>query len=111
MLLLPLLIAACNTLSPQFRGIQATRVTVEGSIFDVRVRDNLAEAIRVNAEYAPRFGPIRQRASIAMAQVSGCEVKDISGDQALAKGRLKCGPNDKGYTPPPPEPATLECIP
>jgi hypothetical protein len=86
-------------------------VTIEGSTFDVRVRDNLAEAIRVNTEYAPRFGPIRQRASIAMAQVSGCEVKDISGDQALAKGRLKCGPNDKGYTPPPPEPATLECIP
>jgi hypothetical protein len=85
-----LALAACNTPSPGFRGLPATRVTVDGSTFDVRVKGEKAEAIRVNAEYAPRFGPIRDRAERAMAQVSGCEVKAIAGDQALAVASLSC---------------------
>lgn len=85
-----LLLAACNTPGPHFRGLPATRITVEGSTFDVRVRGKLAEAIRINPEYAPRFSPVRERAGIAMARVSGCEVKEVRGDQALATGLLKC---------------------
>ena len=116
---LALLLAACDTPSPAFRGIPATRVTVDGSTFDVRVLDNQAEALRVNAEYAPRFGPIRDRAARAMAQVSGCEVRRVTGDQALAFGALKCGktaPKTKHRTPDPardlaPDLAPdLECI-
>jgi hypothetical protein len=89
--LLPaVLLAACNAPGPHFRGLTATRVTVDGSTFDVRVRDELAEAIRINPEYAPRFSPIKERAGIAMAQVSGCAVKEVRGDQALATGLLDC---------------------
>ncbi|NNE51500.1 MAG: hypothetical protein HKN30_03760 [Sulfitobacter sp.] len=84
------LLAACNMPSPRFRGLPATTVTVQGSTFDVRVRGKLAEAIRTNSEFAPRFGPIRERAAIAMAQVSGCRVKEVRGDQALALGILDC---------------------
>lgn len=90
LLALVVLLAACNTPGPHFRGLEATRVTIQGSTFDVRVRGELAEAIRVNSEYAPRFSPVRERAAIAMAQVSGCEVKDVRGDQALATGLLDC---------------------
>lgn len=103
-----LLMAACNTASPEFRGVPATRVVVDGSTFDVRVRDNRAEALRVNAEYAPRFGPIRERARTAMAQVSGCEVRKVTGDQAMAFGSLKCG--DKEPVQPTVVQA-LECVP
>ncbi len=85
------LLAGCNTPGPHFRGLPATRVTVEGLVFDVRVRGRLAEAMRVNIQYAPRFGPIRERAGRAMAQVSGCEVTEVRGDQALATGILDCG--------------------
>ena len=101
-------LAACNTAGPQFRGQPATRVTVEGSTFDVRVRDNTAEAIRVNMQYAPRFGPIRERARLAMAQVSGCDVTKVGGDQAQATGVLKCGKKSRS---PRRKAATLECIP
>lgn len=87
-LLIPLL--GCNTAGPHFRGIPATRITVDGSEFDVRVTDTLAEAIRINVEYAPRFAPIRHRAALAIAAVSGCTVSDVLGDQALATGRLDC---------------------
>ena len=108
--LLPLLLllAACDTPSPAFRGIPATRVTVDGSTFDVRVLDNQAEALRVNAEYAPRFGPIQDRAGRAMAQVSGCEVRKVTGDQALAFGSLKCGKDGPKLAP---KPVSLECVP
>ncbi|WP_299773487.1 hypothetical protein [uncultured Tateyamaria sp.] len=84
-------LAACNTPGPHFRGLPATTVTVDGSTFDVRVRGRLAEALRTNMEYAPRFGPIRHRAAKAMELVSGCKVKEVRGDQALATGILDCG--------------------
>ena len=85
------LLAACNTPGPEFRGLAATQVTVAGSVFDVRVRDDRAEAIRVNAQYAPRIGPIHARAAFAMQRVSGCRVGRMAGDQAQATARLHCG--------------------
>jgi len=84
------LLIACNAPSPAFRGIPSNVVTVEGSTFSVRVNGDRAEAIRTNAQYAPRFGPIKQRATTAIEQVSGCEVRSIDGDQALAIAKLKC---------------------
>ncbi|MFG6566147.1 hypothetical protein [Sulfitobacter sp. 1A13679] len=83
-------LAACTAPSREFRGLPAQRITVEGSVFDVRVRGERAEAVRVNTQYAPRFGPIRARAGRAMALVTGCEVKEVLGDQALALGVLDC---------------------
>ena len=90
LIFLALSLTACNTPGPHFRGLPATRITVEGSTFDIRIRDELAEAIRINPEYAPKFAPIRDRAAIAMAQVSGCTVKEVRGDQALMTGLLDC---------------------
>lgn len=87
---LVLFLAACNTPSPAFRGLSVKTVTIEGSTFDVRHTGTQAEAIRTNTQYAPRFGPIRDRATAAIEQVSGCEVRSISGDQAVAVAKLKC---------------------
>ena len=109
-----LAVAGCNTPGPQFRGLPATRVTVEGSVFDVRLRGDMAEAMRVNMEFAPRFGPIRDKAAVAMARVSGCGVREVRGDQALATGTLDCDGGAGGSAkvppsaaPPPPGNAAL----
>ena len=91
LLLLVMVLAGCNTAGPRFRGLPATTVTIDGSTFDVRVNGRLAEAIRTNSQYAPRFGPIQDRAGKAMAFVSGCKVKEVRGDQAVATGILDCG--------------------
>lgn len=99
-LALVLALAACNTPSSHFRGAHVTQVAVEGSVFDVRVRGNLAEALRVSHEYAPRFGPIRSRAWFAMAQVSGCRVVEVLGDQAQATGILACEGRHPGWVAP-----------
>ncbi|KIC39948.1 hypothetical protein RA27_16755 [Ruegeria sp. ANG-R] len=85
-----LLLAACSSGTPYFRDLPATRVAVNGSVFDVRVRNELAEAVRVNPQYAPRLGPIRDRAALAMAQVSGCPLLDVLGDAAVTVGVLGC---------------------
>lgn len=87
------LLSACNGPSPHFRGAEPVRVSIDGSTFDVRVRGNLAEAARVNPQYAPRLGPIGARAGRAMAQVSGCRVEHVIGDAALILGLLNCGPD------------------
>lgn len=100
-----LVLAACNTPSPGFRGIEAQRVTVEGSVFDVRVAGAEAEAIRVNSQYAPRMGPIGGRAAVAIEQVSGCAVSGVSGDQAMIRARLSCG----GAAPPAAQARGYEC--
>jgi hypothetical protein len=81
----------CNRAGPHFRDVAATRVTVEGSTFDVRVKQRLASAMRINAEYAPRLGPIEGRAALAMQAVSGCNVVQVLGDAALLTGVLDCG--------------------
>lgn len=109
MLLIYVLLGACAAAGPHFRGLPATTVTVDGSTFDVRVRGELAEAIRTNVQYAPRFGPIRERAGRAMAQVSGCEVREVRGDQAQATGILECGSGHRKA--PVVVPADLDCVP
>ena len=85
-----LLLPACDGGSPHFMGIPPTRVEVEGSVFAVRVKGDLAEGVRINPQYAPRMGPIGGRAARAMEQVSGCTVREIRGDQALILGLLTC---------------------
>ena len=87
---IPALLLGCDMPSPAYRGIAAERVTVEKSVFDVRVSGNKAEAIRLNAEYAPRPSAVAPRAVIAIEQVSGCKVKKLTGDQAQFFARLKC---------------------
>lgn len=84
------LLTGCATSTRHFRGVEAVRLQVDGSVFDIRLRGNLAEAIRVNPQYAPRLGPLRARAGFAMATVSGCRVTGVLGDQALMTGILDC---------------------
>ncbi len=80
----------CAAPSSHFHGIHPVRVTVEGSTFDLRQRGTLVEAVRVNPQYAPRLGPLRDRARRAMALASGCDVDWVMGDQAVLVGRLSC---------------------
>jgi hypothetical protein len=102
------LLAGCAQTGRHFRDAPVTRVAVAGSVFDVRVRGGLAEAVRVNPQYAPRFGPIRARAGFAMAQVSGCRVQTVLGDQAVALGTLDCGGPPRGWLLP--DSGAFSCI-
>ncbi|WP_210879868.1 hypothetical protein [Roseovarius autotrophicus] len=86
------LAVACNVPSPAFRGIAPTRISVEQSTFDVRITGRHAQAIRVNAEWAPRMAAVAPRAAAAIAAVSGCDAPRLWGDQAMIEAVLVCTP-------------------
>lgn len=85
------ILVACNTPSLGFRGIEPSVITVDGSTFEIRIKDRRAEAIRTNMQYAPRLGPIGTRAAAAIVKASGCKVARYAGDQAVITASLNCG--------------------
>jgi len=91
-----LLLAGCNTPGPGFRGLDPQRVSIGKSTFDVRVdtQARRAQAIRVNSEWAPGRRSVQQRAATAIAQVSGCRISRLEGDQVVIVARLDCGKGD-----------------
>ncbi len=107
LLSLGILLAACDTASPAFRDVPAQRITIGKSSFDVRVKDSRAEALRLNAEWAPRLDAVAGRATMAIETVSGCKVKRLYGDQAMVKADLSC----QGRPAPPPPRGPLYCEP
>lgn len=90
LILAVLLMVGCSAPSRHFADVPATTITVDGAQFDVRVRGELAEAIRRNAQYAPRLGFLRAKAGLAMQKVSGCTVEHVLGDAAVTLGLLDC---------------------
>lgn len=86
-----LLMTACGMPAPEFSGIAPTRLTVGQSIFDVRVKDTRASAIRLNAEWAPNLAAVAPRAVVAIERVSGCCVRRLGGDQSRITAWLDCG--------------------
>lgn len=93
-LLMPLmavLLTACDTPGPDFRGVEPVRISVGQSVFDVRVDELKAEAIRLNAEWAPRLEAVAPRGVMAIEEVSGCKVRSLDGDAAQMTARLNCG--------------------
>lgn len=104
-LLVGLGLAACNAPGPAFQGIDPHRIAVGGAVFDVRVDGRDAQAIRRNAEWAPRLAAVAPRGILAIEHVSGCRVARIAGDQAVMIAQLDCGTG----APPPPPPHLFDC--
>lgn len=89
-LLLVLLVLGCDTAGPGFGGLPARPVEVEGTRFDLRLReDGMAEAIRTSIEY-PNYAQISRRAGFAAEQVSGCTADWITGDPSVLRIGLAC---------------------
>ncbi|WP_371225535.1 hypothetical protein [Roseovarius sp. 2305UL8-3] len=90
-----LMLGACEMTSPDYAGIKATRVTVLGSVFDVRRRGDRAQAVRMNPEGLSRYDAAMTRAVIAIEQVTECDVIRVAGDPSAAEARLDCGPGSR----------------
>ncbi len=101
-----LCVAGCNTPGAEFRGIDPVRISIGQSVFDIRVEGLRAQAIRVNAEIAPRLASVAPRGVLAIERVSGCRVRRLTGDQAVMLARLDCG----GSLPPLPGPKGYDCV-
>ncbi len=90
-----LLVAACDSPSPQFMSSDTSvkKVTVEGSTFSIHRRENWVEVYRTSFEALPRIPVILSRAKIAIEQATGCQVVEgsLSGDQAIQRAEIDCG--------------------
>lgn len=84
------LLAACGGPSSYFRGIAPVRVEKGGAAWNVRQRGRLAEAVRINPQYAPRLGQLAIPAQQAIEQATGCRVTRLRGDAAMVVARLDC---------------------
>ena len=89
-ILVILMLAACDMAGRDFRGLPATRVDLGGMQFAVRTNGTTAEAIRLNRMLRPRMAQVGTLAGLAIEQVSGCRVRQISGDVAVVTARLHC---------------------
>lgn len=85
-----LVLAGCDAPTPGFRGAVVSRHIVDGSSFTVHVKGETAQAVRTNRGYAPRIGPLAERAAVAMQEASGCRVTRMGGDAAVLVGYLSC---------------------
>ena len=88
--LLIALLAACSGPTPYLAGMPVVVVEEGGAVFHIRRKGDLAEAVRVNREWAPRIGAVAEHVTVAIRQATGCEVRDIRGDAAVIVARLKC---------------------
>lgn len=84
------MLAACDMAGQDFRGQPVTRVDLGGMQFAVRTNGTTAEAIRLNRMLRPRMDQVGTLAGLAIEQVSGCRVRQISGDVAVVTARLHC---------------------
>lgn len=89
-LLVFLLLVSCDSPSPAFHGVDATRIEIEGSRFVVRWFGARAEVLRLNAEWAPQIDEIARKAELAVETVSGCQAERIFGDVAKLSALLDC---------------------
>ena len=92
-----LLIAACDSPSLSMRNVPAQRVEIGDLAFQVRVKGDRAEAIRVSQNLFPKRRDVFEAATMAVERASACSVRSLDGDQAIVLARLRC----KGEPPPP----------
>ena len=85
-----LLMLGCDSPSLAFRGVEAQTISVGSSTFSVRVLGDRAEAIRINRAKLPSAVQVQQEGGQAIAIVSGCRIKKLTGDQAILSARLDC---------------------
>lgn len=91
-----LLLAACNTGSPEFLGVVPQRVTIGQSTFDVRRKDDRVEVLRMSREPVFSLAAIVPRATQAVIAATGCVPRPESwtGDQAMARVTVDCPDDD-----------------
>ncbi|WP_420861483.1 hypothetical protein [Algirhabdus cladophorae] len=91
-LFLVLALGACDTGGLGFMNAPAQQVTIDGSDFTVRRRENTVEVLRTNSEWAFARKGMAQKMVAAIEATTGCAVAkgSLQGDQVMARARLAC---------------------
>ncbi len=86
-------LAGCASPSPQLMRGQKHKAEVAGSTFTIWQAGESVEIYRTSPEMLPRLSEVMAKAAVAVAQVTGCPVKEgsLAGDAALMTATLDCG--------------------
>ena len=86
-----LILVACDSAGPAFRGAEPVKAEIDGSRFTLRFRGDMVEAVRTSPEWNPRFETVAEKAArAAEAQRPGCVTDWVDGDPAMLLLGLKC---------------------
>ncbi len=103
--LVVLMLAGCNTPTPEFYGVTPVEVTVSGSTYKVFRAEDRAQAIRTNMERRANENA-EAKITHAIEIATACKVVgQLKGDVVLANARVDCG---SGARPWPAEPMVLD---
>ncbi len=84
------LLTGCEAPGQHFRHVDPKTAMSGGSVFEIRQRGTLVEAIRLNSRYAPRLGRVADEAKLAIERTTGCRVTRVLGDAAVIIARVVC---------------------
>lgn len=88
--LFAVLLSACDSPFPAFRGADVSRHDISGNSFSVYIRGENAQAVRTNFAKRLDIRVISLQAEMAIETASGCNLVEIYGDVALLTGVLDC---------------------
>lgn len=95
LVLLPLLLAGCDSPSPAVARWQKATVEQGGMSFGVHWDRGLgrAEAYRTSRHWRPALSTVMVNARVAIERASGCRVQEgsLSGDHAIVTSGIDCG--------------------
>lgn len=100
-LLMPLLLAGCDSPAPGMMGGWSERVTRDGRSYAVHVKDRRVEVIRFGWAARAEQPAIRAQMVALIPEVTGCVpvAGSLHGDSGEIRGRLRC---PAGREPAPP---------
>jgi hypothetical protein len=110
-----LLIAGCASPSLWMGdgGAFLGRAAVNGAVFDVWRKGDVAEAHRMGWDARLARYPMVLRGGVAISALSGCAVRpgSLEGDQAFVRARLDCGGEGQARPGPAPlPPVEIVCV-
>ncbi len=82
---------SCDAPGLRHMGVAPVQREVGGMVFDIRVRDGRAEAIRTNAMWLPRMQDVAANGGRAIETATGCKVAWLQGDPSVLLAGLDCG--------------------
>ena len=91
MLLFSIVLSSCDTPGPRHMGVTPVRQETGGMIFDVRLRNGYAEAVRRNFVWPVRMNDIANNGGRAIESATGCRVAWLQGDPSVLTAGVDCG--------------------
>lgn len=91
MVSLTIVLTSCDTPGPRHMGVAPVRKEVDGMVFDIRLHNGYAEAVRSNFVWPVNMTQIANNGGRAIEAATGCHVAWMQGDPSVLTAGVDCG--------------------